>query len=398
MEIEVKKVKLSTIHTNPDNPRNISRKDMDLVIKSLQEFPAMLEIREIVVDENMMVLGGNMRMRVLQKRGEEDCTVKIVRGLTSDQKREFIIKDNSQFGDWDLDALANAWSDLPLADWGVDLPEQWLEGEQEEPKDAEPQIDRAEELNQKWQVKPGDLWLIGEHRLLCGDSTKKENVDKAMGGGIPMLMVTDPPYGVSYDPRWREDYDGNLGTRACGKVENDNRADWTDAWILFPGDVAYVWHGALHSLTVANNLFASGFQIRAQIIWSKNIFVFGRGDYHWQHETCWYAVKKGKVGHYIGDRKQSTVWQIENNSAYSKNKEERTGHGTQKPLECMTRPIRNHESEYVYDPFLGSGTTMVACQNLNRKCQAIEITPNYCAVILERMIKAFPEIDIRRSE
>ncbi len=175
MNIETKRVKLSQIKLNPDNPRRISEKDMERLVKSLTEFPEMMDIREIVVDENMMVLGGNMRTLALKKAGAKECVAKVVTGLTKEQKREFIVKDNSAFGSWDMDALANGWDDLPLVDWGVDLPEDWAgSSEDQETQDAEPQIDRAEELNKAWNVKPGDLWLIGEHRLLCGDSTQRE--------------------------------------------------------------------------------------------------------------------------------------------------------------------------------------------------------------------------------
>ena len=176
MNIEVKQVKLAALKLNPNNPRRIGNKEMERLVKSLQDFPDMLSIREIVVDETMTVLGGNMRLLALKKAGAKECVAKIVTGLSPAQKREFIIKDNSAFGEWDMDLLSSSWSDLPLADWGVDLPEDWLGGDKTEPADAEPQIDRAEELNKVWGVKTGDLWQIGEHRLLCGDSTKKESV------------------------------------------------------------------------------------------------------------------------------------------------------------------------------------------------------------------------------
>ncbi len=403
MNVETKQVKLSALKLNPDNPRRIGNKEMERLVKSLQEFPDMLSIREIVVDETMTVLGGNMRLLALKKSGVKECTAKIVSGLSPAQKREFIIKDNSAFGEWDMDLLSSSWCDLPLVEWGVDLPEDWLVEEKTDPADAEPQIDKAEELNKVWRVKPGDLWQIGSHRLLCGDSTKKEDVARVMGNDKPLLMVTDPPYGVEYDPSWRDDVDKKEGrwkgvsTRALGKVTNDDRADWTEVWELFSGDIAYIWHASLKT-EVAMSLINSGFILRSQIIWVKQSGVFGRSDYHWQHETCWYAVKKGGNGHWLGDRKQTTVWEIRNNMAVgdvTKN-EVSTGHGTQKPLECMSIPIRNHDSEFIYDPFLGSGTTMVACQNLNRKCRGLEISPEYCSVILQRMTDAFPNIEIKR--
>jgi DNA modification methylase len=183
----------------------------------------------------------------------------------------------------------------------------------------------------------GDLWLCGQHRLLRGDSTNAEDVARLLGERKPILMVTDPPYGVGYDPEWRKRAGVNNSDR-MGTVSNDDRADWREAWALFPGDVAYVWHGALHAATVAASLEASGFEIRSQVIWAKPSLIIGRGHYHWQHEPCWYAVRQ--TGHWNGDRKQSTLWQIEN-----RNQDAKTIHSTQKPMECMRRPILNHTRE-----------------------------------------------------
>jgi DNA modification methylase len=255
--------------------------------------------------------------------------------------------------------------------------------------DAEPQLDRAEELRVKWGVQTGDLWLIGEHRLLCGDSTNEADVGRLLGGAVPLLMVTDPPYGVEYDPSWRAEAGVNKNKGKMGKVSNDDIADWSPAWRLFSGDVAYVWHapGPLQAIVLAS-LECSGFKARSHIIWAKDRLVLSRGDYHWQHEPCWYAVRDGRTGHRTEDRKQTTLWEIpaRDDSGH--------GHGTQKPLECMARPMRNHVAPEVYDPFCGSGTSLVAGQNLDRKVYACEISPAYCAVILERMVTAFPALDI----
>ena len=154
---------------------------------------------------------------------------------------------------------------------------------------------------------PGDLWMLGPHRLLCGDATVATDVARLLDGVTPQLMVSDPPYGVDYDPAWRNKA-GAAATRRTGKVLNDDRADWREAWALFPGDIAYVWHGALHAATVAESLEVAGFAIRSQIIWAKERLVLSRGDYHWQHEPCWYAVRKTGKGHWAGDRKQTTLW------------------------------------------------------------------------------------------
>ena len=218
--------------------------------------------------------------------------------------------------------------------------------------------------------RPGDLWLLGPHRLLCGDSTAATDVERVLNGVTPLLMVSDPPYGVEYDPSWRNQA-GAARTRRTGKVLNDDRADWREAWALFPGDVANVWHGALHAATVAESLEAAGFAIRSQIIWAKERLVLSRGDYHWMHEPMWYAVKKCGKGHWAGDRKQTTLWQIS-----SPDQDADTVHGTQKTVECMRRPVLNNSSpgQAIYEPFMGSGTTLIAAETTGRVCLGIELT------------------------
>jgi DNA modification methylase len=231
-------------------------------------------------------------------------------------------------------------------------------------------------------TKPGDLWLLGDHRLLCGDSTKSEDVERLMAGAKADMMVTDPPYGVEYDADWRNQAkrpDGTAyGASALGKVSNDDRADWRESWALFHGDIAYVWHAGCRSPEVAESLTVCDFVIRNLIVWAKNSMVIGRGDYHHQHEPCWYVVRKGCPGRRTDDRTQTTLWQID------KPQKSETGHSTQKPVECMARPMRNHEAELIYDPFLGSGTTLIAAEQLGRKCYGMEISPAYCHVIVKR--------------
>jgi DNA modification methylase len=224
----------------------------------------------------------------------------------------------------------------------------------------------------------GDVWRLGSHRLACGDSTNSDTVKSLLGDHNPQLMVTDPPYGVDYDPAWRHRAGVNRSKR-LGKVKNDERADWGAAWAHFPGSIAYVWHGALHAATVAESLKSQGFAIRAQIIWAKERLVIGRGDYHWQHEPCWYAVRK--KGNWTGDRKQTTLWTIP-----SGGQDTDTVHGTQKPVECMRRAMLNNSSpgQAVYEPFLGSGTTLIAAQTTGRSCLAVELEPLYVDVTIRR--------------
>lgn len=213
-------------------------------------------------------------------------------------------------------------------------------------------------------TKPGDLWLLGDHRVLCGDSTKAEDVARLLGGRNPFLMVTDPPYGVEYESK-------------KGAVLNDDRFDWSEAYRLFQGDVAYVWHGERTSLDVGCNVRDCGFDIRGRVVWVKPSLTMGRGHYHFQHEAAWYAVRRHATAKWWGGCKQSTVWDIAR---------EDHQHPTVKPVECMARPIRNHggAEDDVYDPFLGSGTTLIAAEQLGRKCYGLEISPQYCDVIVKR--------------
>ena len=260
-----------------------------------------------------------------------------------------------------------------------------LAEEESAEEDGGGEVDRAEELAEKWGTAAGQLWAIegkANHRLICGDSTQAAVRDRVLGDATPFIMVTDPPYGVEYDPGWRNDAIA-FAERREGTVFNDDRIDWADAYSLFPGCVAYVWHAGRHAADLVVNLRDADFAIRTQIIWKKPAFAISRGHYHWQHEPCWYAVRKGS-SKWCGDRSQSTIWDISNKVDQNDN----TNHGTQKPIECMARPIRNHggQDDDVYDPFLGSGTTMVAAEQLGRRCFGMEIDPGYCAVILDRMV------------
>lgn len=238
----------------------------------------------------------------------------------------------------------------------------------------------------------GDVWLLGRHRLVCGDCTDADTVAAALNGASPHLMVTDPPYGVDYDPSWRRNIRHRFGdVKSEGLVENDDRMDWQDAWALFSGDVAYVWHADRHASQVQSSIEAVGFEIRCQIIWAKQMAPITRGHYRWQHEPCWYCVRKRGTGHWVGDHNQTTLWQIKNmNTIGGRNTDvgdvPQHTHGTQKPVECMKRPIENNSSpgQAVYEPFSGSGTTIIAAEMTGRACHAIEISSAYVDVAVRR--------------
>ena len=309
--------------------------------------------------------------------------------LDEAERRAYRIADNklTELGDWDEALLRDEVAGLLAEDFDLSLlgfAEDELEAMLQDPDLAEDGAAEGEDEVPEPPADPvsvpGDLWRLGDHRLICGDSTSTDVVAKLLGDIRPLLMVTDPPYGVEYDPAWRN-ATGAAKTKRTGKVLNDDRADWREAWALFPGDVVYVWHGALHATTVADSLIAAGFDIRSQIIWAKDRLVLSRGDYHWQHEPCWYAVKKRGKGHWAGDRKQTTLWQIAN-----RDQDAETVHGTQKPVECMRRPILNNSSpgQAIYEPFMGSGTTLIAAETTGRVCYGIELNPAYVDVAIAR--------------
>ena len=367
------------------NPRR-NEKAVAAVAASIAEFGWR---QPIVVDENMVVLAGHTRLEAARQLGLETAPVHVARGLTEAQARAFRIMDNrsAQNAEWDEDLLGLELGDLVEAEFDLGLTgfteeelSALMNGLAEDETGPQEGEDEIPDTPEDPVSRPGDLWILGNHRLLCGDSTVATDVERLLDGVKPLLMVTDPPYGVEYDPAWRNQA-GAAKTRRTGKVLNDDRADWREAWALFPGDVAYVWHGALHAATVAESLKAAGFAIRSQIVWAKDRLVLSRGDYHWQHEPCWYAVKKTGKGHWAGDRKQTTLWQIS-----GKDQDTDTVHGTQKPVECMRRPILNNSSpgQAIYEPFMGSGTTLIAAETTGRVCLGIELNPAYVDVAVER--------------
>jgi DNA modification methylase len=340
-----------------------------------------------LVDERGILIAGHGRVLGAKRLGLQQVPVIRLGHLTDAQARAFRLADNriALNAGWDeemlsaeLDRLKEDGVDLSLLGFAEDELDRLLDGlDQGGPSDEENEVHAPPT---QAVTRPGDLWLLGTHRLLCGDATVATDVERLLDGARPHLMVTDPPYGVEYDPNWRNE-SGVSATARTGKVSNDDRADWREAWSLFPGEVAYVWHSGIHTRTVADSLDACGFAIRAQIVWAKPRMVLGRGDYHWQHEPCFYAVRKGATGHWQGARDQTTLWTIATGEA-----DEATEHGTQKPVECMRRPIVNNSAkgDLVYEPFAGSGSTLIAAESVNRVCLAIEINPRYCDVVIER--------------
>lgn len=338
----------------------------------------------LLVNDGGDLIAGHGRLAAARQLGLTVVPVIVLAGLTETQRRQLILADNriALNAGWDLEMLHLELKDLSAL--GADLSVLGF-GEEELAAALAPAAstgltdeDDVPEMAEEPVSRLGDIWNLGRHRVTCGDSTDVEAVSALLGDLKPQLMVTDPPYGVDYDPAWRHRRGLNM-TRRRNKVRNDEQADWSSAWVLFPGDIAYVWHGALHAATVAESLTRCGFTIRAQIVWAKERLVIGRGDYHWQHEPCWYAVRKR--GQWTGDRKQTTLWSIS-----SRHQDAETPHSTQKPVECMRRPILNNSNpgQAIYEPFLGSGTTLIAAETTGRACLGIELEPLYVDVALRR--------------
>jgi len=376
---------LAALIANARNARTHSDAQIGQIAASIREWGWTVPV---LIDEAGTIIAGHGRVLAAQRIGLVEVPTMVARGWTEAQKRAYLIADNklTENGGWDDALLRVELSDLAALGFdtlltGFDAREIKAMGNpgHTDPDELPTEPDPADAIS-----KLGDVWICGDHRIVCGDATDPATVALALDGATPHLMVTDPPYGVEYDAGWRNRVhrkDGTLvGGLAVGKVENDDRSDWRAAWALFPGDVAYVWNAALYSASVYDSLLAVKFEPRAQIIWSKSNFAIGRGDYHWQHECCWYAVRKGKRGRWNGDRTQSTVWEI------AKPQRSETGHSTQKPFECMKRPIENNSlaGELIYDPFSGSGTTMIACEMTGRLCRAVELYPPYVDVAVLR--------------
>jgi DNA modification methylase len=368
------------------NSRTHSDEQIDQIIRSINEFGF---TNPLLIDEHNTIIAGHGRLEAALKLGLDELPCIVIDGLTEAQRAALVIADNkiALNAGWDNSILVAQFEflkgfdfDLTLTGFGLDeicdfMPEELPEGlcgDDVVPDSAPP------------QTETGDLWLLGDHRLLCGDSTRADCMDKLLGGQSPNTMITDPPYGVKYEANWRAKAKGSKKTarEENSNLQNDDIADWYDTYSLFAGTVAYVWHASAFTDIVMDGLRRAGFDIKQQIIWNKNVHALSRSDYHWKHEPCWYAVKKGGERNWKGGRTQMTVWDV----ASVSQEKDKTAHPTQKPVELFERSIKHHTNpgEYVYDPFAGSGTIMIACEKTQRRALMMELDPKYCDVIIQR--------------
>ena len=411
-------MRITDIKPNPNNPRIIKDDKFKKLVKSIQDFPQMLELRPIVIDENNMVLGGNMRLKACQEAGLTDVPVKQAKDLTEEQKKEFIVKDNVGYGEWDWDALANEWDIDLLNEWGLDLPD----------LDIQDTIIAAEEDDYEIPEKittdivEGDLFEIGDHKLLCGNSTQTDTWAKIFNNELADMVMTDPPY--------NNNYEGGTGL----KILNDEMSNDSFYQFLYnfytalgsytkSGGSWYVWHAQMESANFMQAFKDSGLLLKQCLIWVKNALVMGRQDYHWKHEPCIYGWKDGAAHYFTEDRTNTTV--IEDEVDFRKlNKKELLDlikeitsdkqkttiihcdkpnkndvHPTMKPIKLLAQLIENSSKvgQLVADGFLGSGSTMVASHQLKRKCYGMELDPKYCQVIVDRMKKLDPSLIIKKN-
>lgn len=380
--LELEQISPSALVPYAENPRVHPERQIEKLMESIRAFGIVLPV---LVGPDDGIVTGHAVVEAAKRLGAERIPCVRASHLSEAQRRAYALADDRLAEDASWDPVRLKAEMLRLRDeHGLQLAETGFEPREIlrlrlDVADEPGEEDAAPEVSEAATSRPGDVWILGEHRLICGSSTDAGTVAALLDGERPHLMITDPPYGVEYDPAWRNSARGQNSQRV-GKVLNDDIDDWRDAWALFDGDVAYVWHASLHGANVAESLNACGYAIRSQIIWAKPHFVLSRGDYHWQHECCWYAVRDGGKSRWQGSRSESTLWTI------GSKEDTKTVHGTQKPVECMRRPMLNSSApgDAVYEPFSGSGTSIIAAESCHRRCLAVELDPRYVDMAVER--------------
>lgn len=377
-------MKIGDIKPNPANPRFIKDDKFKKLVQSLQSFPEMATVRPLVLNTDHIILGGNMRYKAAKEAGWKEIEVTIV-DWPEDKQQEFIIKDNVSGGEWDWDELANAWDTDLLDDWGLDLPGDFGD-------DTEVEEDEAPEVSQQPPVsKRGEIYQLGRHRVMCGDSTA--DIPTLMNGQLCDMIFTDPPYGV--DIAGGTHNFGSKKYRSGKTIENDT-VDGDKLAILLQevfgsmaasskkGASVYITHADTFGHIFRTALLDAGYKIASCIVWVKHAFVFGRSDYKWQHEPMLYGWLEGGAHSYYGPTNETTVWNFNRPSPTDK-----TQHPTIKPVELIARAVNNSSKsdDIILDPFLGSGSTLIACEQTNRICFGMELDPKYVDVIRKRYAK-----------
>jgi DNA modification methylase len=340
------------------------------------------------------VLSGNHRLRLLHELGYTSAPVVVVE-LDDARARLLAQTLNRTRGSDDPLAYARlleqVLAELEVGEVTSLLPESEATIAQvlRELGGGDTNEDQLPEVPAEPRSKLGEIYELGPHLLACGDATDPDLVGRLLAGREVALLATDPPYGIELDHGWRDGVRQPMGSARAGMLIGDDRADWREAFVLCQAPVAYLWHSALHAHVARESLLACGFEIRAQIIWSKQVHALGRGQYQWAHECCWYAVRLGKSASWQGGRKQTTVWEAASPIMPFGDRASEdliTRHPTQKPLLLFERPILNHSErgQWVFDPFAGAGTCLIAAEKTGRRCVTVELDPGWCDVIRNR--------------
>jgi DNA modification methylase len=389
--MKTQKVKITEVKSNPNNPRLIKDDKFAKLVRSIKEFPKMLEIRPIVVNADMIVLGGNMRLKACKKAGLKEIPIIFADDLTEEEQKQFIIKDNVGFGEWDWEQLANEWDEVQLQEWGLDIP---YFGVNEIPAAEEDDYQMPDEV--QTDIVLGDLFEIGDHRLLCGDSTCSDTVSKLMNGQKADLVFTDPPYGMAYESNaWDSKKSEIKQKRTDTQILNDENTNvGQDALNLLPLFLNDNRHFYIWCRWDCFNDFKDVCQnigkIKSVVVWDKG--GPGLGDLKGSYGDSEWAIF-GMIGRRELKERQNGVWQV------NRMKGLQMQHPTQKPIEICERGINNSTNinELILDLFLGSGSTLVAAHQLKRKCYGMELDPKYCQVIVDRMRKLDPALVIKKN-
>jgi DNA modification methylase len=360
--------KITDIKLNPNNPRLIKDDKFKKLVRSIKDFPEMLDIRPIVVNKDMIILGGNMRFRACKEAGIKEIPV-IVTDLSEEKQREFLIKDNTSGGEWDWDMIANEWDAEELEAWGLDLPVFDIKDEGTAEEDNYDVPDTIET-----DIVLGDLFEIGEHRLLCGDSTDSDAVAKLMDGKKADMVFTDPPYGIGYEYNSHKDTKGEEYLQFCEEWFN-NLLLWSDLIIISTG-----W---------SYKKFWWNKEPSDEMVWFDKTKQSGGRSYF---------LRKTEPIFIFGKIKEKYKWDIFENQS-NRGDGMRDLHTCPKPISLISDIIQpqTNANDLILDVFLGSGTTMVASHQLNRRCYGIEFDPKYCQVIIDRMQKLEPTLVIKKN-
>ena len=393
-------VKLTEIKPNPNNPRLIKDDKFKKLCQSIKDFPEMLELRPIVVNKQMIILGGNMRYKACKELRIKEVPIIIAENLTEEQEKEFLIKDNVSGGEWDWDLLANEWDSEMLEEWGVDIPnfepDVILEAEEDDFDTTQPE----EPI-----TVLGDLYEIGEHRLLCGDSTCSDTVAKLMNGQKADMVFTDPPYNIGFKGSMSNKMvNGKKAPADSANQRHDeikNDAMTEEEFYNFISDVLkeikinclgafYICFGSQTLNQLLQPLLDLGIEYKSIIIWMKNQAIFSGKDFKSRYEPIVY----GRFNDFFNGARfnEEDIWQF---ARTQKN----DLHPTMKPIPLIENALNysSKEGMKVLDLFLGSGSTMVASHQLKRKCYGMELDPKYCDVIVKRMIKLDDTLTIKRN-